>query len=410
MHTNLRPKALVCEISELFAGPFAIVTLVEPFDDDRVRIPGTGSTIATPLHGRGVHRLHLFEHRSKCPRLGATMLVEGNSWATAGENARDICRRTPVSGEDHDGHSATLPGAGWAEGWEHWRIVWEAVARARRKGKAVTWFEGIILGIVQGLTEFLPISSSAHVSIVGQLLFEGRDPGAAFTAVTQLGTETAVLVYFWKDITRIVQRWCLALVGKHDRHDPDVRVGWLVIIGSLPIVVLGLLLEDAIDSGLRNLWVTVAMLAGIAVVLAIADRHGGENTRDLDQLSWGHGIALGFFQAAALVPGVSRSGATIAGGLFLGYSRETAARYAFLLALPAVFGSGLYKLKDIGSDGAVQWGPTIVATIIAFVIGYAVIAWLLKYISTHSFTVFVWYRLGLAAIVAALLLGGVLTA
>ncbi|WP_296140893.1 undecaprenyl-diphosphate phosphatase [uncultured Tessaracoccus sp.] len=274
----------------------------------------------------------------------------------------------------------------------------------------MTWLEGIILGIVQGLTEFLPISSSAHVSIVGQLFFEGRDPGAAFTAVTQLGTETAVLVYFWRDITRIIHRWCLALVGRHPKDDPDVRVGWLVIIGSLPIVVLGLLLESAIDAGLRNLWVTVAMLAGVAIVLAVADRHGGENARTLDRLTWGHGIALGFFQAAALVPGVSRSGATIAGGLFLGYRREDAARYAFLLALPAVFGSGLYKLKDIGGDQTVAWGPTIVATVIAFVIGYAVIAWLLRYISTHSFQVFVWYRLGLAALVAALLLGGVLTA
>lgn len=274
----------------------------------------------------------------------------------------------------------------------------------------MTWFEGIILGLVQGLTEFLPVSSSAHVSIVGQLLFEGRDPGAAFTAVTQLGTEAAVLVYFWKDITRIIHRWCLALVGKHDRHDPDVRMGWLVILGSIPIVVLGLIFESAIDSGLRNLWVTVTMLAGVAIVLAIADRRGGDNTRELDRLSWGHGIALGFFQAAALIPGVSRSGATISGGLFLGYSREASARYAFLLALPAVFGSGLYKLKDIGSDGAVAWGPTIVATLIAFVVGYAVIAWLLRYISTHSFTAFVWYRLGLAAVVAGLLLGGVLTA
>lgn len=272
------------------------------------------------------------------------------------------------------------------------------------------WFEAIVLGIVQGLTEFLPVSSSGHVSIVGQLLFDGRDPGAAFTAVTQLGTETAVLVYFWKDITRIIRKWCLALVGKHEKDDPDVRMGWLVIVGSIPIVVLGLLFQDAIDTSLRNLWVTVAMLAGVAIVLAIADRHGGDNTRTLEKLTWKHGIALGFFQAAALIPGVSRSGATISGGLFLGYKREDAARYAFLLAIPAVFGSGLYKLKDIGADGAVAWGPTIAATVIAFVIGYAVIAWLLRYISTHSFRIFVIYRLALAAVVAVLLLTGVLVA
>lgn len=273
------------------------------------------------------------------------------------------------------------------------------------------WIEAIVLGVVQGLTEFLPISSSAHVSIFGQLFFEGRDPGAAFTAVTQLGTETAVLVYFWKDITRIIKRWCLALVGKHDRSDPDVRIGWLVIIGSIPIVVLGLLFEDAIDTTLRNLWFTVAMLAGVAIVLAIADRFGNSNSRELGDLTWKHGIVLGFVQAAALIPGVSRSGATISGGLFLGYTREAATRYAFLLAVPAVFGSGLYKLKDIGADSqTTAWGPTIVATLIAFVVGYLVIAWLLRYISTHTFTLFVVYRLLAAAVVAILLLSGVLSA
>lgn len=272
------------------------------------------------------------------------------------------------------------------------------------------WIEAIVLGIVQGLTEFLPVSSSAHVSIVGQLFFEGRDPGAAFTAVTQLGTETAVLVYFWKDITRIIHRWCLALVGKHPKDDPDVRVGWLVIVGSIPIVVLGLLLQDWIDTSFRNLWVTVAMLAGVALILAWADRRGARNTREIEHLTWKHGILLGFAQAAALVPGVSRSGATISAGLFLGYSRPAAARYAFLLAVPAVFGSGLYKLKDIGGDASVAWGPTIVATIISFVVGYAIIAWLLRYISNHSYTIFVVYRLVVAALVALLLLTGVLTA
>ncbi|GAB3822657.1 undecaprenyl-diphosphate phosphatase [Tessaracoccus terricola] len=271
------------------------------------------------------------------------------------------------------------------------------------------WFEAIVLGIVQGLTEFLPISSSAHVSIVGQLLFEGRDPGAAFTAVTQLGTETAVLVYFWKDIVRIIRKWCLALVGKEERSDPDVRMGWLVIIGSVPIVALGLLFQDAIDSTLRNLWITVAMLAGVAVVLFFADRVGERNTRELKDLTWGHGLLYGLFQAAALIPGVSRSGATISAGLYMGYTREAATRYAFLLAIPAVFGSGLYKLKDIG-DGATAWGPTIVATVLAFLVGYAVIAWLIKFISTHTFRGFVYYRLGLAAVVAALLLTGVLQA
>ena len=272
------------------------------------------------------------------------------------------------------------------------------------------WFEAIVLGIVQGLTEFLPISSSAHVSIVGQLLFYGRDPGAAFTAVTQIGTETAVLVYFRKDIWRIITKWIGSLRGTVERSDPDARMGWFVIVGSIPIVLLGLLFQDQIDSTFRNLWVTVAMLAGVAIILAIADRHAENNTRELTQLTWRDGILYGLFQAAALIPGVSRSGATISGGLFLGYTREAAARYAFLLAIPAVFGSGFYKLKDIGDDASAAWGPTLVATVLAFVIGYAVIAWLLRYISTHSFRIFVVYRLAIAAIVAVLLLTGVLTA
>ncbi|HRA76091.1 MAG TPA: undecaprenyl-diphosphate phosphatase [Propionicimonas sp.] len=269
------------------------------------------------------------------------------------------------------------------------------------------WLEAIVLGIVQGLTEFLPISSSAHQSIVGQLFFGGHDPGAAFTAITQLGTETAVIVYFARDIWRIISHWALALVGRIPRDDPDARMGWLVIVGSIPIVVLGLLFEDAIDHVLRNLWITVAMLAGFGIVLWIADRLA-RNALELRSLSWPDGIALGFAQALALIPGVSRSGATIAGGLFLGYKREAATRYAFLLAIPAVFGSGLYKLKDLGDDPTLAWGPTLVATVIAFAVGLGVIAWLLRYVSRHSFSIFVWYRLALAAVVSGLLLTGVL--
>ncbi len=270
------------------------------------------------------------------------------------------------------------------------------------------WIEAIILGIVQGLTEFLPISSSAHQLIVGQLAFSGRDPGAAFTAVTQLGTETAVICYFAKDILRIVQRWALSLVKKVERSDPDARMGWYIIVGSLPIGVLGLLFQDAIDSTLRNLWITVAMLAGVAIVLHLADRYARYHAvKNVDELNWKDAIIFGLCQAAALIPGVSRSGGTISGGLFCGYTRTAAARYSFLLAIPAVFASGLYKLKDIGSDSCVAWGPTIVATIVAGVIGYGVIAWLLRYLTSHTFTPFVIYRLGLAAILAILLMTGV---
>jgi undecaprenyl-diphosphatase len=272
----------------------------------------------------------------------------------------------------------------------------------------VGWWEAIVLGIVQGLTEFLPVSSSAHQLIVGQLFFGGHDPGAAFTAVSQLGTETAVIVYFAKDIGHIIKNWFGSLTGRVPRSDPDARMGWLVIVGSIPIVVLGLLFQNWIDTALRNLWITVAMLAGFGVVLGIAD-WTARNVRTLDRLTWPHGILFGLFQSLALIPGVSRSGATIAGGLFLGYKREDATRYAFLLAIPAVFGSGLYKLKDIGGDGAaVSWGPIIVATLIAFAIGYAVIAWLLRYVSHHNFLIFIVYRFALAAFVAVMLLAGVL--
>ena len=273
----------------------------------------------------------------------------------------------------------------------------------------VSWLEAIILGIVQGLTEFLPVSSSAHLLVVGQLFFDGRDPGAAFTAVSQIGTEMAVIVYFAKDIGRIVRKWFLALVRKVPQSDPDVRMGWMVIVGSLPIAVLGLLFEDAIDAGLRNLWITAAMLAGVGLVLLAADRMA-RNERTLDRLTWKDAVFFGLAQAAALIPGVSRSGASISAGLILGYRREAAARYAFLLAIPAVMASGLYKLKDIGGDTSVAWGPTILATVIAFVIGYAVIAWLLRYVSTHNFTIFVVYRLLLAAGLTALLATGTIAA
>jgi undecaprenyl-diphosphatase len=269
------------------------------------------------------------------------------------------------------------------------------------------WLEAIVLGIVQGLTEFLPISSSAHQSIVGQLFFGGRDPGAAFTAITQLGTETAVVVYFARDIGRIIKNWVLALIGRIPRNDPDARIGWLVIVGSIPIVVGGLLFEDAIDTWLRNLWITVAMLAGVGVLLWLADRFA-KHSYELNQLTWRDGIALGFAQALALIPGVSRSGATISAGLYLGYTRPAATRYAFLLAIPAVFGSGLYKLKDIGAETGLEWGPIIVATVVAFAVGLAVIAWLLRYVSKHSFSIFVWYRLAVAAVLATLLATGYL--
>lgn len=277
----------------------------------------------------------------------------------------------------------------------------------------MSWLDAIILGLVQGLTEFLPISSSAHLRIVGELIGQA-DPGAAFTAITQIGTEAAVLVFFWKDIVRIVSKWArsLPVVGPAKRvsgADPDARMGWMIIVGSLPIGILGLLLEDWIDTSFRNLWITVAMLVFFGLLLGTADRLGRRELT-LDRMSWRDAIAYGFAQAMALIPGVSRSGGTITMGRALGYTREAAARYSFLLAMPAVFASGFYKMaKVIGGGDIVAVGPTILATLIAFGVGYVVIMWFLKLISTRSFSPFVVYRLGLATLVAILLLTGVLT-
>jgi undecaprenyl-diphosphatase len=275
----------------------------------------------------------------------------------------------------------------------------------------VDFFTAIILGLVQGLTEFLPISSSAHVSIVGQLMGQ-EDPGAAFTAITQLGTEAAVVIYFWRDITTIIRKWFLALAGKVAKDDPDVRMGWLVIIGTIPIGLLGLLFQDQIESTLRSLWITATMLLVFALVIMAAERVGTQR-RELTDLTWKHGILYGLWQALALVPGVSRSGGTIAGGLFMGYTRKAAARYSFLLAIPAVIASGgLQVVKIAGGEGTGEtgWGPILVATAIAFVVGYAVIAWFMKFIETHTFTLFMVYRIVLALVLFALLGTGVLAA
>lgn len=276
----------------------------------------------------------------------------------------------------------------------------------------MTWFDAIILGILQGLTEFLPISSSAHLRIFGELT-GASDPGAGFTAITQIGTELAVLIVFWKDIVRILTSWFRALpwVSSDKRlpqNNPDVRMGWMIIVGSLPIGVLGLLLQDWIDTTFRNLWITVAMLTIFGIFLGIADRVGAR-TKRLSELSWKDAILYGCAQAMALIPGVSRSGGTITMGRVLGYSRPEAARYSFLLALPAIFASGLYKVaKVLAGAEPLAVGPTALATVIAFVVGYAVIVWFLKLISTRSFMPFVYYRLCLAGLVAALLLSGVL--
>ncbi|MEU9336310.1 undecaprenyl-diphosphate phosphatase [Streptomyces sp. NPDC048290] len=283
----------------------------------------------------------------------------------------------------------------------------------------MSWFESLILGLVQGLTEFLPVSSSAHLRLTAA--FSGwEDPGAAFTAITQIGTEVAVLIYFRKDIGRIVLAWCRSLYSKEWRRDHDAQMGWLVIVGSIPIGVLGVTLKDQIEGPFRDLRITATMLIVVGVIIGIADRMaardetGGRHRapkqrKGLQDLNAKDGLIFGLCQACALIPGVSRSGATITGGLFMGYNREAAARYSFLLAIPAVLASGMFELKDAMEGGHVTWGPTIFATIVAFATGYAVIAWFMKYISTKSFMPFVWYRIALGIVIIVLVATGVLS-
>ena len=271
--------------------------------------------------------------------------------------------------------------------------------------------EVIILGIVQGLTEFLPISSSAHIRIVGEMFPNAADPGATFTAITQIGTELAVLVYFRKKIAAIIKAWFLSLSGKVPRNDPDARMGWLVILGSLPIAALGFFGQEYIRGAFRNLWIVAVVLIVFGILLGIADAYG-KRTRELKDITYPHGIAMGFAQALALIPGVSRSGATTTAARALGYNRTAAAEYAFLLAVPAVFGSGLYELVSSLDEPMVPYGmfETVIATVVAFIVGLLVIAYLMKYLKKGSFLPFVIYRVILGIVLMVLLATGVLNA
>ena len=283
----------------------------------------------------------------------------------------------------------------------------------------MSFIEAIILGLLQGLTEFLPISSSAHLRIAGEFLPSATDPGATFTAITQLGTEAAVLLYFWGDISRIIGKWFrhfgsgASRPGRGvtiEKDDPDVRLGWLIIIGTIPIVLVGYFLQDTIRGAFRSLWLVAIVLIVFGIILGVADLLG-RRTKQLNDIGYRDGILYGLAQTLALIPGVSRSGATTTMGRALGYSRPAAAQYAFLLAVPAVFGSGLFELVNSITDPEVNgpFGPleTAIATIVAFGVGYAVIAFLMNYIKTRSFLPFVIYRLALGSTLLVLLTLGV---
>ena len=258
------------------------------------------------------------------------------------------------------------------------------------------WLEVIVLGIVQGLTEFLPISSSAHLRIVSAVFF-GDDAGAAFTAVTQLGTEAAVLVYFARDIGHLLAVWFRGFRDAAVRATDDYRIAWLVVIGTIPIAALGVVFEDEIQTVARNLWLIATTLVVFGLLLGLAERVGRQRV-ELNQIRPVDGVVLGFAQAMALVPGVSRSGGTITAGLFLGMTRPAIVRYSFLLAIPAVVASGIFQIPDVfAGDGPSPLQMTV-ATLIAFALGYASIAWLLRYVERHSVYLFVWYRVVLGGL------------
>ncbi|MCB0861844.1 MAG: undecaprenyl-diphosphate phosphatase [Solirubrobacterales bacterium] len=271
-------------------------------------------------------------------------------------------------------------------------------------------FQSIILGIVQGLTEFLPISSSGHLLIFPALV-GWDDPGAAFTAVIQLGTEAAVLIYFRKDLWNIARDWTESIFRPEMRGELNPRMGWYLIIATIPISILGLAFQDQIETAARNLWLVGSMLIIFGLILGRADRVGSHQ-REVGELSFKDGVIIGLAQSLALIPGVSRSGATISAGLFLNLNREAAARFAFLLAIPAVVLSGFYELYKLLSGKESFDEPMIniaVATVVAFVVGYAVIAWFLRYLTSHSMSVFVWYRVIVGAGVLTLTAAGLIS-
>ncbi|HEU5160457.1 MAG TPA: undecaprenyl-diphosphate phosphatase [Streptosporangiaceae bacterium] len=272
------------------------------------------------------------------------------------------------------------------------------------------FLQATVLGIVQGLTEFLPISSSAHLLIVPRLL-GWADPGAAFTAVIQLGTMAAVLIYFRQDIVRVTWTWLRSLTDKGLRADLDARMGWYIIWGTVPVSVCGLAFNNQIEGPARNLWINASMLIAMGLLLMVAEWYGRQK-REVADLNLRDGLIIGGFQALSLIPGSSRSGSTITGGLFLGYTREAAARYSFLLSVPAVVLSGLFELRKIGEPGAggVPLTGTVVATVVSFIVGYASIAWLLRFLVRHSMLLFVYYRVAIGGILLGLLAAGAIAA
>lgn len=270
------------------------------------------------------------------------------------------------------------------------------------------WFQAVVLGVIQGLTEFLPISSSASLRIF-PALFGWPDPGASFTAITQLGTMAAVLLFFAKELWAIAKGTALSIFRPALRSTADAKLGWLILLGTVPIVIFGLLFDDVIVSAFRNLWLISGVLAVFGVLLYVVDKAAPQD-KTLVVPTWRQTLVLGLAQSLALIPGVSRSGITITAGRAMGFSRESAARFSFLLSVPAVVLSGLYGFRDLGENGVTALGPTLVATVAAFISGFFAIGWLLKYLMTHDTKIFLIYRVGLASLMFVLLGAGVVSA
>jgi undecaprenyl-diphosphatase len=270
--------------------------------------------------------------------------------------------------------------------------------------------QAIVYGLIQGLTEFLPVSSTAHIRIVPSLL-GWEDPGAAFTAIIQLGTVLAVLIYFAKDIGKALSAWINSITGKKDFDKNEARLAWAVFVGTLPIVVIGLAFQHKIETSLRSLYVIAVSLILMGIVMLVAEKMG-RRKRSLPDVDVKDGGIVGLWQCLALIPGVSRSGSTISGALFQGFDRVTAARFSFLLSIPSVLGAGLYEaykaIKETKADGVahVEWGPTIVATIVSFIVGYAAIAFFIQYLQRRGMAPFVWYRIALGLLIVFLVSQG----
>ena len=272
------------------------------------------------------------------------------------------------------------------------------------------YIQAVVLGIVEGLTEFLPVSSTGHLTVAEKLLgLDVADPAVtAYTAVIQMGAILAVIVYFWTDIFRIASAWCTGLVKPELRGTRDHRMGWYVIIGSVPIGIVGLLGKDVVTGPLRSLWVVAAALILWSAVMILAERRGRQQRGEKD-LTMRDAVVVGVLQCVALVPGVSRSGATISTGLLLGLDRVAATRLSFFLSIPALLAAGLYELPD-ALAGDISVGQTVVGTVVSFVVAYASVAWLLKFVAGNSIGRFVPYRVALGVVLLVVLGAGVMSA